>query len=89
MNSTQILGLSNPVNYFEPKTRWQLLYLFYHPGIEAAGHMEEAMEFAAVAKSDGIDFHVLTYQTLVAAIRKYADASHIEYLEYLEKRYFA
>jgi hypothetical protein len=50
--------------------------------------MEEAMAFAAVAKSDGIDFQVLTYQTLITAIRKKADASQIEYLEYFEKRYF-
>ncbi len=84
-----ILGLSNSLNQGAHKTPWQLIYLCYDPGAEGVSHMEEAMEFAAVAQSDGINFHVLTYQTLVAAIRKKSDASHIGYLEYFEKRYFA
>lgn len=84
-----ILGLSNSLNQGARKTPWQLIYLCYDPGAEGVSHMEESMEFAAVAHSDGINFHVLTYQTLLAAIRKKSDASHIGYLEYFEKRYCA
>lgn len=79
-----ILGLSH-----SQETRWNLMYLCYDPGVEGIGHLKEANEFADISRSDGIDFRVLTYQTLFAAIRKKAEASHLEYLQYFEGRYFA
>jgi hypothetical protein len=84
-----VLGLSNPVNYAAQKVQWRLIYLCFDPGVEAVGHMNEAQQFADIARSDGIDFHVLTYQTLIRAIRAEANSSHTGYLEYFEKRYFA
>lgn len=83
-----ILGLSNSQNQGTHKTPWKLIYLCYDPGIDALGHLEEAKDFAAIAKSDGIDFQVLTYQNLVKTIRMKADPSHGDYMKYLEQRYF-
>lgn len=69
-------------------TPWSLLYLWYEvPGDATARHAEEAEHFANIVSSDGIDFKVLTYQTLLNGLRQHADERDRAYLDYLDQRY--
>jgi len=67
---------------------FRLLYLWYDvPGEEGKCHRDEATEFASVAKNDGIRFHSITYQELIAGMAKNLRPSHGDYIQYVTERY--
>jgi hypothetical protein len=77
-----ILGLKHK------KLGFRLLYLWYDVlGEEGKGHRDEVARFASVAKSDGIKFHSLTYQELIAKLSRELRGEHGEYVRYLTERY--
>jgi hypothetical protein len=69
---------------------WRLLYLWYQvPGPAGPEHAAEADQFARVVTEDGIDFAVLSYQTLFKELRERARYDDRAYVDYLGERYFA
>ncbi len=67
---------------------FRLLYLWYDvPGEEGKFHRDEATEFASVAKKDGIRFHSITYQELIAKMARNLRPNHGEYIKYVTERY--
>ena len=80
-----ILGLQRG-----PHEQWALQYLWYEvPGVVSDEHASEAEAFASVAVGDGIDFCVLSYQSVYRALETYVSESDRDYLAYLGDRYFA
>lgn len=70
------------------RSGFRLLYPGYDvPGGEGECHRDEVMRFAATAQADGILFHSLTYQELIARLDARYRAQHREYIEYLTARY--
>jgi hypothetical protein len=55
-------------------------------GLAGTTHKEEAEKFAQAVEGE-IDFHAMTYQTLVKTLKKLSNGSHQEYFDYLERRY--
>lgn len=79
-----ILGLKRQYG----KDGFRLLYLWYDVlGEQGARHRDEVLEFAEVAKSDGIKFHSLTYQELIVKLSKISRTEHSDYIRYLTERY--
>jgi hypothetical protein len=79
-----ILGLKA---YIRSK-RFKLLYLWYDVlGYDGAKHRAEVEDFNKIAKSDGINFHAMTYQELIAILDRYYRTKHSEYIKYLTERY--
>jgi hypothetical protein len=79
-----ILGLK--VNH--GKRRFRLLYLWYDClGQDGAAHRIEAEQFTEVAKSDGVNFHQLSYQDLMARLIQYESTNHRPYVQYIINRY--
>lgn len=79
-----ILGLKQTYG----KNGFRLLYLWYDViGPESKGHHDEAAEFAACARADGIQFHSLTYQELIMRLSGEQRAEHEAYVRYLSERY--
>lgn len=67
---------------------FRLLYLWYDAlGAPGKAHRDEVDSFARVAKADGILFHSLTTQELIARIAQRCRAEHAEYVRYLTERY--
>jgi hypothetical protein len=67
---------------------FRLLYLWYDVfGEQGKRHWDEVGEFASVAKQDGIKFHSLTYQELIATLANQLQTEHHEYIRYLTQRY--
>ena len=67
---------------------FRLLYLWYDVlGEEGKRHRDEVVEFTAVAKGDGIRFHSITYQELIARLGKGYRDTHGDYVRYLTERY--
>jgi hypothetical protein len=68
-------------------SRWTLMYLYYDwPAREAEVHRVEVDRFVGRLRGE-IDFRVLTYQTLYAALCGAANLDD-DYLTYLARRYF-
>jgi hypothetical protein len=79
-----ILGLKKEYG----KKGFRLLYLWYDCfGNEGAKHREEIKSFNWIAKSDGIHFHAITYQKLIADLWKNHREEHPRYVYYLTSRY--
>ena len=67
---------------------FRLLYLWYDVlGEKGKCHRDEVVEFARVAKEDGIKFHSLTYQELIVKLSAHLRDEHAEYVQYLTERY--
>ena len=67
---------------------FRLLYLWYDvPGEEGKCHRDEVNEFASVAKTDGIRFHSMTYQELIAGMARNLRPGHGDYIQYMTERY--
>jgi hypothetical protein len=67
---------------------FRLLYLWYDVlGEQGKRHQDEVAEFAKVTAEDGIMFHSLTYQELIARLSDQLRANHGEYIQYLTERY--
>ena len=81
-----VLGLKKVVG----KTGFRLMYLWYdvleEPG---AIHRKEIETFKDVAVSDGIKFHAMSYQELIAKMFNELEPEHSEYVEYLRERYLS
>lgn len=68
--------------------RFKLLYLWYDcPGDEGARHRLEVEKFLKVTQEDGINFHAMTYQGLIAKLAKEFSQSHEKYVQYMLNRY--
>ncbi len=79
-----ILGLRTRVG----SKGFKLLYLWYDVlGNEGAKHRDEVEDFTKIAKSDGINFHAMTYQELISILYKNYRTEHPEYIKYLTERY--
>jgi len=79
-----ILGLKRQFG----RQGFRLLYLWYDvPGDNGARHRREVEKFSKVTKEDGIKFHSLTYQELIAAMACQLRTGHQEYVRYLTERY--
>ena len=78
-----ILGLNRKLGH----ARYRLLYLWYdafgEPGFK---HRQEVDQFADIVRSDGVIFHSITYQELIARLAQYRD-KHSKYVEYITDRY--
>jgi hypothetical protein len=77
-----ILGLA------AAKKPWELLYLWYEVPEPASEHRAEAEVFAGIARSDGIAFRSMSYQSLFVEMQAQAGGPENEYLAYLGERYF-
>jgi hypothetical protein len=67
---------------------FRLLYLWYDVlGEQGKCHHDEVAKFARVTKEDGIKFHSLTYQELIARLANQERPEHPEYIRYLTERY--
>lgn len=70
------------------RTGFRLLYLWYDaPRPEGYRHREECERFGAIAKRDGIHFHSMSYQELIARLARDARDKHAAYVGYLTERY--
>jgi len=79
-----VLGMKRQFGLY----RFRLLYLWYDVlGEEGKCHKDEVVEFASVAKSDGIQFHSITYQELIMGLAKDLRPIHGDYIRYLTERY--
>lgn len=79
-----ILGLKRQFG----KDGFRFLYLWYGVlGEQGKLHQDEVAEFAQVAKKDGIKFHSLTYQELIARLAEQCRSEHQQYIRYLTERY--
>ena len=79
-----ILGLKRQLG----RNGFRLLYLWYDVfGEQGKRHRDEIAEFASIAKQDGIKFHSLTYQELIATLATQCRTEHHEYIRYLTERY--
>ena len=79
-----ILGLKNQFG----KSGFRLLYLWYDVlGQDGAVHRNEIDTFSAVAKSDGIKFHALSYQDLIVKLSREYRNEHPDYIQYVSGRY--
>ena len=79
-----ILGLTRKYG----KERYRLLYLWYD-GLGGAGslHREEIARFTDIAKKDGVRFHSLSYQELIARLVRTREGKDGNYLDYISGRY--
>jgi hypothetical protein len=67
---------------------FRLLYLWYDVlGEQGKWHRDEVAEFSKIAKEDGIKFHSLTYQELIAKLADQLRSEHQGYIQYLTYRY--
>jgi hypothetical protein len=56
-------------------------------GEEGSCHRDEVEEFGALAKTDGVLFHSLTFQDLICRLASRQRSRHEEYVRYLTERY--
>jgi len=79
-----ILGLRRHCGH----TGFRLLYLWYDVlGEDGARHRDEVGRFADAAKRDGVLFHSLTYQELIAGMASELRQAHEPCVQYLTARY--
>ena len=79
-----ILGLKASVG----TKGFKLLYLWYDVlGNQGTKHRAEVEDFTNIAKSDGINFHGMTYQELITILDRRYRTEHTEYIKYLTDRY--
>ena len=79
-----VLGLNKKYG----KSRFRLLYLWYDSiGNEGAAHRNEIEKFKEVTKADGIHFHSLSYQELIARLADRYRVKHEKYIHYIASRY--
>ena len=78
-----VLGLNREFGH----AHYRLLYLWYdalgEPGYQ---HRQEIARFAAIVRSDGVDFHESTYQELLLRLTRYREDNE-DYVTYLTRRY--
>jgi hypothetical protein len=80
-----ILGLKKAFG----KTGFRLLYLWYDTlGKEGYDHRCEICRFAKTAITDGIKFHVLSYQELISKLVQEHRIGHPAYIAYISERYW-
>jgi len=79
-----VLGLTRKYG----KEKCRLLYLWYD-GLGEAGalHRKEIGIFADVVKQDGVKFHSLSYQELIARLVRTRAGKDDNYLGYIAERY--
>ncbi|MFA5877676.1 MAG: hypothetical protein WC880_04960 [Candidatus Paceibacterota bacterium] len=79
-----ILGLKKAVG----EGKYKLMYLWYDvPGEPGAKHKAEIEIFKEAALSDGVKFHTMSYQELIANMSNELSPEHSEYIKYLGTRY--
>ena len=79
-----ILGLKRQFG----RAGFRLLYLWYDVlGGQGKRHRDEVSKFTEVTKTDGINFHSLTYQELIINLEKNLRKEHPDYIRYLTERY--
>ena len=67
---------------------FRLLYLWYDVfQEEGKTHRDEVTEFTSAARKDGVRFHSITYQELIAKMARDLRPSHGDYIKYLTSRY--
>lgn len=67
---------------------FRLLYLWYDVlGEQGKRHHDEVAHFGQVARADGLMFHSLTFQELIARMADRFRTDHSEYVRYLTERY--
>jgi hypothetical protein len=67
---------------------FRLLYLWYDVlGEEGAAHRREIEDLSEVMKADGVKFHSMSYQELIANLSNRYRQRHERYIEYLTERY--
>lgn len=68
--------------------RVMLIYLWFDADSqEARQHEEEIRQFAAVLKTDSVEFRAMTWQSLIHAISLGERERHTDYVTYLRDRY--
>ena len=79
-----ILGLKKAFG----KEGFRLLYLWYDVlGEEGTVHRKEIEAFSDLARSDGVKFHALSYQELIAKLSNEYRSDHEKYIKYISGRY--
>jgi hypothetical protein len=79
-----VLGLSRAAR------RWELLYLWYDDGSDAATeHRTELAAFEQTMRADRVAFRWLTYQQVMDGLTAACGAEHGKYIAYVRDRYFA
>jgi Restriction Endonuclease associating with ARP len=79
-----ILGLKKPFK----KHGFRLLYLWYDVlGQEGTVHRNEIDTFMEVVRADGIKFHAMSYQELIAKLSNEYREQHGQYIKYITDRY--
>lgn len=70
------------------KEGFKLLYLWYDVlGEEGAVHRKEVEDFSEVVRSDGVEFHALSYQELIVRLCEQYRSGHERYIQYISERY--
>ena len=85
-----ILALKHACSkYATPSKKFWLCYVYYDvPTKEGAKHREEIQRFWQIAHSDGIRFHPISYQNLIAKLfHNNVRDQHASYLDYVAERY--
>lgn len=78
-----ILGLNREFGH----SSYRLLYLWYDAlGEPGFLHRQETERFAAIVRSDGVDFHESTYQDLIVRLARYRKDNE-DYVTYITQRY--
>ena len=79
-----ILGLKTKFG----KHAFRLLYLWYDVlGKEGTVHRNEIETFSEVVGADGVKFHAMSYQELIARLSKEHREQHNRYIKYITDRY--
>jgi hypothetical protein len=79
-----ILGLKKEYG----KSGFRLLYLWYDVlGQDGCRHRAEIAEFAKITKQDSIKFHSISYQELIAKLKRDNYNGNEKYIDYLTDRY--
>jgi hypothetical protein len=70
------------------KHGFRLLYLWYDVlGQEGAVHRNEIEIFSGIVRADGIKFHAMPYQELIAKLSNEYREQHSQYIKYITDRY--
>jgi hypothetical protein len=68
-------------------SRYRLLYLWYDAlGEPGFSHRQEVEQFTEVVRSDGVQFHAITYQELIVRLAQHRE-QHKDYVTYIKGRY--
>ena len=70
------------------KHGFRLLYLWYDVlGKEGTVHRNEIEIFSEIVRADGVKFHAMSYQELIAKLSKEHREQHNQYIKYITDRY--